>query len=161
MKGALWLVAAAVSLGCSAAPRAAESPAPALADPGEYARFLAGGDAVVEGRAFVRTRNGGSHNAEGFPVYLDPVTVYSRGWHRSAPDPRAAAPDTLFQLARQEATAVEEGKFTFSGLAPGWYFVSTLMAWYDGSYLPQSYVLWDSVLAQPGRTVRVVLTRMR
>jgi hypothetical protein len=45
--------------------------------------------------------------------------------------------------------------------APGWYFVSTLMEWYDGSYLPQSYVLRDSVLAQRGRTVTVVLTRMR
>jgi len=164
VKRVAWLVAAGVSLGCAAGPGGGAAPAPQAAeDPVEYAPFLAGGDAVIEGRAFVRTRGGGTHDATGFPIYLDPLTSYSRAWHRggTSTDLGAPAPGALFQLARQEATAVDEGRFSFSGLAPGWYYVSALVVWDDGSFVPQTHVLRDSVQAQPGRTVRVVLTRMR
>ncbi len=164
MKGMGWLVAIGLSLGCGAG-HGAGAPAPAaLALPAEYAPFLAGGDAVIEGRAFIRTRNGGTHYATGFPVYLDPVTSYSRRWLlRGAPvdDWETPAPDELFQRSRQAAEPLEEGKFTFSGLAPGWYYVHTLVVWDDGSLTPQSYVLRDSVLAERGKTVTLVLTRVR
>jgi len=164
VKGLAWLLAAVVTLGCTAAHGGGRAPSPAeAADPAEYAPFLAGGDAVVEGRAFVRTRSGGTHYASGFPIILDPVTSYSRRWQRAASpdDPGQAAPDSLFVQARQMAMPVEEGRFSFSGLAAGWYYVRTLVVWDDGSFALQYYVLRDSVLAQAGRSVSMVLTRVR
>jgi hypothetical protein len=159
------LVAVGFSLGCASGHGAGGPPAPELrADPTEYASFLAGGDAVIEGRAFVRTRHGGTHYATGFPVYLDPVTSYSRQWQRRAELPANAEPpalDELFVRARQVAVAEEEGRFSFSGLAPGWYYIHALVVWDDGSLTVQSYVLRDSVLAQRGKTVTAVLTRVR
>ena len=165
MKGVGLLAAACLSLGCAAGGRAGGTPAPEVAaDPGEYARFLAGGDASIEGTAFVRTRNGGLHYADIFPVFLDPVTSFSRGWQRrgaSTDQLDPPPPDRLFRLARQAAVPVEQGKFTFMGLAPGWYYIETLVAWDNGELAVESYVLRDSVEARPGRTVSVVLTRVR
>lgn len=164
MRRVALLVAAGLSLGCAGRPGGTALAPEAPGDPAEYAPFMVEGDAIIEGRAFVRTRHGGTHYAQYFPVYLDPVTSYSRRLHERgawAVDPDSPALDTLFVRARQEATPVEEGKFTFAGLAPGWYYVSTLVIWDDGSVIPQSFVLRDSVRAQPGRTVTVVLTRVR
>ncbi len=165
MKGIGWLAAACLSLGCASGRGAPGPPAPEVAaDRGEYAWYLAGGDAAIEGTAFVRTRGGGMHYAAGYPVYLDPVTAYSRRWQQRAgasDQLEAPPPDRLFRLARQTAVPLEGGKFTFMGLAPGWYYIQTLVVWDNGSLALDSYVLRDSVEAQRGKTVSFVLTRVR
>jgi hypothetical protein len=138
-------------------------PNPVIAgDATEYAPFLAGGDAVIEGQAFMKTRSGDVKLAAGNQVFLDPVTTHSRMWWALRGTSQSyfelPTPDSLFVRARRRTIADAQAHFRFRGLAPGWYYVRAIVTWYAGTEI-QGGVIGDSVLASRGSTVEVILTR--
>ncbi len=89
------------------------------------------GAAEIRGQAFLKTRGGDVKKAAGNEVLLNPVTSYSNQWFDVAvvneqpltePDPRLA--DYL-----RAVTADADGRFTFAGVPPGEYYVSTKIVW--------------------------------
>jgi len=133
-----------------------------VGDPAEYAPFLAGGDAVVEGQAFMKTRAGDVKLAAGNLVILDPVTTHARMWWALRGSSQTyfelPTPDSLFVRARRRTIADAQGHFRFRALAPGWYYVRSIVTWYAGTEM-QGGVIGDSVLASRGATVELILTR--
>lgn len=170
MRRAVTILALLVVNGCAttnagqATPK--EMPFPdAPAELSEYGPFLSGGNGIVTGQAFMKTRGGDVKLAAGNPVHLDPATTYSKSWlvlrgdmYRYFHD---AVPDSLFTAARKVATADAQGKFRFEGLAPGLYYVTTYVRWETGgAYTPtQGGVLADSVRVEAGKTTDIVMTR--
>jgi hypothetical protein len=129
----------------------------------EYAPFLRGGTGSLTGQAFLRTVGGEVRLAAGRPATLDPVTAYSREWWRQRGRESigwftVAAPDSLFVAARREVTVNAQGGFHFDGLAPGWYYVRSLVTW-EVAGKTQGGVVGDSVLVRSGSTTEIILTR--
>jgi hypothetical protein len=114
----------------------APRPIAITADSAEYARYR-GGTLELHGQAFLTTRGGDVKLAAGRIVTLDPATRYAREWFRrfgaSVSAFSTPAPDRLFVAARRTTTADAEGRFQFSGLAPGEYIVRTVVTWETGS----------------------------
>jgi hypothetical protein len=102
-------------------------------DTAEYAPFAAGGTGRIEGRVECEASKGGFHPMTERPVVLDPVTSFSRVWYDCIgsnntfgldvvpPDPRAVA-------QRHVVMTDEHGSFVFAGLAPGRYFVLSMVS---------------------------------
>jgi len=134
-----------------------------VADAAEYRAFLQGGAAELRGQAFLTTRGGEVRVAAGRVVTLDPATTYAREWFRrfGADVARfdAVPPDTTFIKARKTTTANAEGRFRFSGLAPGDYIVRTTVTWEVGSEM-QGGVVAALVSVKEGQTEEVVLNQV-
>jgi len=97
----------------------------------EYAAIGVNGTATVRGQAFLRTRGGDVKTAAGEQVLLNPVTSYSRQWYEVAylggraltePDPR------YWQYIRR-TVADADGRFAFSNVPAGRYYVVTRVVW--------------------------------
>ena len=108
-------------------------PPTAPADPSEYEPFREPGSLTLRGQAFLTTRGGDVKVAAGRMVTLDPATSYADAWFRGlgtvADRFAMSPPDTLFSAARRTTTANAEGRFSFTGLPPGKYFVRTTVTW--------------------------------
>jgi hypothetical protein len=99
----------------------------------EYQSYLAGGTASVSGQAFLTQRGGGVVKAAGRTVTLDPATSVGAEWWTKAGTKWAhrslTPPSPGFAKARKTTVADAEGKFKFSGLAAGRYYVLTDVTW--------------------------------
>lgn len=99
----------------------------------EYAPYRVAGTAVITGQAFLTTRGGDVKRAAGRQVILDPATPYAtRWWQRVGIDTERfvlTPPDARYQNARRTTTADADGRFRFTGLAPGTYIVRTVVTW--------------------------------
>ncbi len=99
----------------------------------DYAAFAAGGTATISGQAFLRTVGGDVKTGAGSDVTLDPVTDYSRVWWDNFGSwwskKKEIPPDQRFRSARRFTQADAEGKFQFTGLAPGRYFLRSVVVW--------------------------------
>lgn len=149
------------------APAAAPSPRPigVVADTTEYRAFLQSGSGELRGQAFLTTRGGDVKLAAGRLVTLDPATAYAREWFRrfgaDAERFDAVPPDPVFVRARKTTTANAEGRFRFSGLAPGDYIVRTIVTWEAGGYAgAQGGVVAALVSVKEGQTDEVVLNQV-
>jgi hypothetical protein len=159
--------ALALLAGCTPVPQAAPAPRPidVAADPSEYRAFLQGGSAELRGQAFLTTRGGEVRVAAGRLVTLDLATNYAREWFRrfgaDAARFDALPPDTTFVRARKTTTANAEGRFRFSGLAPGDYIVRTTVTWEAGvSSSLQGGVVAALVSVKEGQADEVVLNQV-
>ena len=138
MKRLIVLLVAGL-VGCAAVPPkppVARMPFPEK----EYQALPASGSSTVRGQAFLKTRSGAVKLAAGNDVLLNPVTSYSTEWYEKnylagqpleQPDPR------LWNYVRKQV-ADGGGRFTFSNVPPGDYYVTTEVTWeaptgYQGS----------------------------
>lgn len=142
------------------------SPPDSLVDSTEYAAFARGGSGKIEGQAFLRTRGGDVKLSAGSPVVLDPVTKYSAEWFSMHSgnlqlfnQTALEAPARLFRNARRMSIADAEGRFEFTSLAPGAYFVHTRVTWEVATAGTQGGVVGTLVTVRDAETVRVIVTR--
>lgn len=131
----------------------------------EYESLLKTGSATVVGEAFLRTRGGDVKTAAGYTVFLNPVTSYSRQWHEvsylhgralSRSDPR------IEQYVRS-TTADSAGRFRFTNVPAGDYYVVTDVVWetpvgYVAGMERQGGKLVKEIHIDEGQTAEIILT---
>ncbi len=133
------VVAIALAVAAAVAPLAARERDPQYPPfpTEEYASFAVGGPGSLRGQAFLTTVGGAVKPAAGAEVTLDPVTPYSAVWWKHAGsdwrEKKAMPPDGRFRHARRVTTADADGRFVFANLAPGRYFVRSVVTWSAGN----------------------------
>ncbi len=128
----------------------------------EHAALSQPGTATIRGQAFVKTRGGDVKPCAGEAITLFPGTAYvgeifgriERGESLTVPDPRL---DTYTKKAIGDG----EGRFAFTGIAAGTYYVSCYVNW----EVPGAYGLsktggwaWAKPTVTNGATSDVVVT---
>jgi len=132
----------------------------------EYLRFQAPGSGVVRGKVYIMAQGGDAVVAQRNRVILNPVTSYSLQWYEEArlkhpmedPDPR------LRRYVR-EVIADADGRFEFTNVPAGDYYLSAPLAWEapwpvhrNSSVMPQGGFIVRKVAVHEGDTVEVSLT---
>ncbi len=99
----------------------------------EYEPYLKAGTATITGQAFKTKRDGGVVKAAGRTITLDPATSVGTEWwkkagrmwvHRSLIHPNPA-----FEKARRTKVADADGRFKFTDLPAGKYYIRTWVTW--------------------------------
>lgn len=129
-------------------------------DLAEYANYLKGGTGVIEGQAFFRTAGGEVRTAAGLPVWVNPVTSYSREWWENSvlPDRKISEADPQTPLQKSD-TADAQGNFRIEGLAPGKYYVVSVIRWmYAQNAWTGGYVCAEAEV-ENGKVTKVIVTR--
>jgi hypothetical protein len=128
----------------------------------EYQPYLAGGTGVISGQAFLTQRGGGVVKAAGREVTLDPATSVGNEWWAKAGkfwvQRGYTPPSPGFSRARRTTVADADGKFKFSNLAAGKYYVRTEVTWEIGGYNPtQGGLVGQLVEVRDGQTTEAIL----
>lgn len=128
----------------------------------EYQPYLAGGTGSVTGQAFLTQRGGGVVKAAGRTVTLDPATSIGNEWWGKAGKVwvfrSLKPPSPGFAKARRKTVADADGRFKFSGLAAGKYYVRTEVTWEIGGYNPtQGGLVGQLVEVRYDETSEVIL----
>ena len=97
----------------------------------EYASLPQSGSATVSGQAFLKTRGGDVKTAAGNDVLLNPVTSYSLQWYEQSylGGKRLTDPDPRQDHYIRKTIADGDGRFTFSDVPSGDYFLVALVVW--------------------------------
>jgi hypothetical protein len=150
--------------GCVTTPPSPHWTPAAQATEGEYQPYLIAGTGSVTGQAYLPKRVGGFVTAPGTPVTLDPATSVGNEWwekagqswlHRSLTPPSPA-----FAKARRTTVTGADGKFTFSNLPAGKYYVRTEVTWKVGNYDSFQGGLVGQVLeVRDGQSTEVILSK--
>lgn len=165
MKAILLLAAAVVLLtGCVPA---MQPPVDRIAFPeAEYAALAKTGTAVVNGQAFLKTRGGDVKTAAGEDVMLNPVTSYSQQWAEVAylGGRDLTAADSRYAQYVRTTTANAEGRFTFTDVPPGDYYLTATVVWdaptgYQGALRRQGGLVSQRITVKDGDKLDIVLTR--
>lgn len=129
--------------------------APVRFDPAAAAFINQQGNARIDGHAFFRAENGRVIYAAGEHVWLVPVTPYSQArfaqLYGNAKYARAqffpaASNDPDYAKYTRSAKAESNGRFSFEGVAPGEYFVSTSVTWTpEGAILQSGGAIYERV----------------
>jgi hypothetical protein len=127
----------------------------------EYAPFLKTGSGSISGQAFLTQRGGGVVVAAGCEVSVDPVTPTSIEWWKKAGSKYVfrdlMPPSTNFQNARKTVLADASGKFTFTNLPPGKYFVRTTLTWDVPSIGLQGGLLAERIEVKESQNTNLIL----
>lgn len=134
----LFAPALALALGCSSGPVEVKAVPEARAD----APCPSGPGARLTGSSFSRQRNGRLVSGAGRPVYLDPATRYSaavfraivehqnkKSYFKAEKESGTVVPDPAMLKCRRTVQADADGKFAFTDVPPGSYFVSSYVSW--------------------------------
>jgi hypothetical protein len=140
--------------------------APTSADTIAYRAYSGSGSGTVIGQAFLTTRGGDVKVAAGREVYLDPATDYAKACFDYVRDAGALYDPTpsagLLLNDRRSTVADAQGRFKFSRLPAGKYFVSTRITWITGA--PgnglQGGVVMGTTIVTASDTAEVVVTRI-
>jgi hypothetical protein len=99
----------------------------------EYQRYAGPGTGNISGVAFLKTRGGEVKVGAGSTVTLDPATTYAREWftkegsawrtHNNVP------PDPRFVQFRRTTVCDHHGRFKFTNLPAGRYYVRSTVTW--------------------------------
>ena len=130
----------------------------------EYQPYSAGGTGSIIGQAFLIQRGGGVVKAAGRTVTLDPATTVGNEWWGKAGKiwvhRHLTPPSPGFTKARRTTVADADGRFKFSGLAAGQYYVRTEVTWEIGGYEPtQGGLVGQLVEVRDGQTSEVILNQ--
>lgn len=132
----------------------------------EYSALPASGTGVVEGQAFLKTRGGDVKTAAGSVVLLNPVTSYSNQWYEInyiLQKPLTEA-DPRLQKYETTKTADAEGRFKFTNVPPGEYYVVSKVTWeaptgYQGAMETQGGIVAKRITVKNSETTEIVVTR--
>lgn len=102
----------------------------------EYKPYLVDGDASIIGQAFLTQQSGGVVKAAGRTVTLDPATTVGNEWWTKAGVMYVfrflTPPSAAFQNARRTTVADADGRFKFTNIPAGKYYVRTEVTWEIG-----------------------------
>lgn len=103
--------------------------------PEEMTPYLAGGNGVVKGEAFLKQRGGGLVTCAGNTVYLVPATSYYRQRLDAVKAGGRVLPvtDQTADKVRLLSKCNSRGEFSFTDLAPGKWLVISEVEWEAGS----------------------------
>jgi hypothetical protein len=137
--------------GCVTAPTPPTWETSTAAKEAEYAPFLAQGSCGLTGQAFLNKANGDTVKAAGSTVTLDPATtVGTEWWHKAGvfwvfKDQKP--PSAAFEKARRSTIADADGRFRFTCLPAGNYYLRTEVTWeIAGRYQAEP---WGTVYVSP------------
>ena len=130
----------------------------------EYQAYLKVGTGTVTGQALLANRLGAEVKAAGRTITLDPATSVGTEWWDKAGRIwalRSLTPPSLaFAKARRTVVADEDGKFKFSELPSGQYYVRTEITWKVGNYNSvQGGLVGQIVEVRDGQTNEVSLNQ--
>ena len=159
--GILLLSAAAIQ-GCANTAPPPVWNAPTTASEAEYAPYLKTGTSSISGQAFLTQNGGNTIKAAGKTVYLDPATSTGDDWWKQAgmyyANRNFIPPSPNFTKARKVTTADADGRFKFTGLPAGSYYVKTEVTWYVPDSPIQGGIVGQKVTTTDGQNTEVVLT---
>jgi hypothetical protein len=132
----------------------------------EYKALKTEGSGVVTGQAFLKTRGGDVKTAAGNTVMLNPITSYSNQWYQVSYlglKPLTELDSRIHQYVI-ETVADADGKFEFTKVPPGEYFVTVLVSWeaatgYQGALRNQGSWISKKINVINDETLKVILTR--
>jgi hypothetical protein len=128
----------------------------------EYQAYTAEGAASITGQAFLTQRGGGVVKAAGRTVTLDPATSVGNEWWGKAGkiwvNRSYTPPSPGFHKTRRTTVADADGRFKFSGLPAGRYYVRTDVTWEVG-YELQGGLVGQLIEVKEGKTSEVILNR--
>lgn len=135
----------------------------------EYKKYL-NGSITIRGQAFMTQSGGATVKAAGRTVTLDPATSVSDDWwNKAGRRPQFSdmePPFPQFKLSRRTTTADADGRFSFSKLAPGDYYIRTSVGWSVVTYtpglgalsVPQGGVLGRRIQVKGGEGDEIILS---
>lgn len=135
----------------------------------EYAPYDRHGTAKIVGQAFIRTRRGEVKYGAGEWVVLNPVTSYSNEWFEVAvlQGEKMSPVDTRIGRYQQKVLADGEGRFKFSHVPAGRYYIVCPIFWVAEASLYEGIgyswgeggIAYVTVTVAEGETAEVVVTR--
>ncbi|MCK9582788.1 MAG: hypothetical protein M0Q46_04105 [Endomicrobiales bacterium] len=106
----------------------------------EYEPYLINGTGTITGQAFLVQNGGGVVKAAGRTVTLDPATTVGNEWWGKAGKVYVqrlqTPPSPNFLKARRSTVADADGRFKFTDLPTGKYYICTKITWTVGNYYP-------------------------
>jgi len=164
LRSTSFLAVLAMLAACASAPPSPQWSPVAGTTEAEYQPYLQTGTGILLGQASLLNRVGEVVKASGRTVTLDPATTVGTEWWNKAGKIWAQRsqkpPSPGFSKARRTTEADPVGRFEFSKLPPGKYYVSAEITWKVGNYNSvQGGVVGQMVEVRDGQTTNVVLSQ--
>lgn len=136
----------------------------------DYAPYAGTGTAAITGTAAVTLKDGKTIAASSEFVFLIPGAAYSREWfeHEILAGHRIEGIDPRSLRVTRSATTDDKGRFTFSNVPPGDYYLTCAVAWEDPSFDIRrlkvtrgraSTLAYATVRVEQGEQVSILVTR--
>lgn len=154
-------IVTALLVGACAAPQTPSVPRLPFNE-SEYAALPKAGTAVVRGQIFARLRGGGVIKGAGSEIYLNPVTSLSQQWFDEGQkgNKLVGPEDPRYAAAGRTVYADADGRFEFTEVPPGDYFITGTINWEAPTQFgiaQQGGRVVNKVTAENGKTANVLL----
>ncbi|MCP3926574.1 MAG: carboxypeptidase regulatory-like domain-containing protein [Desulfobacterales bacterium] len=134
--------------------------------PLEYEKLETEGTGIVRGQAFMKTRGGDVKLAAGNKIILNPVTSCSNQWYQLSylQNKPLTKPDPRYVNFSIETIADADGKFEFTSVPPGEYYLVAPVFWeaatgYQGALRRQGGYLAKKIKVKNNKEYKYILTR--
>lgn len=134
----------------------------------EYEGLQKTGTNTITGQAFLKTRSGEVKFAAGNEITLNPVTSYSEQWYstlatvQNDPFKKLEASDPRIEAYIKTTIADGSGRFKFSDVPDGAYFVTTKITWEVASGAIPTVtggVVTKRVQVKDGQSIDIIVTQ--
>lgn len=125
----------------------------------EYAPYRGKGAGAIRGQVVIVLSNGQRSYGAGGNVWLLPVTTQTATWMRKVVLPGEVKPPVFGPEAVQwTALSDAEGRFEFTGLPAGTYYVTCPVGWVENGD-PRKAIAFGQVTIGPGQSAEVEVGR--